>query len=231
MERGASMMELNFAGVQLASQILGEAPIASSLSMSQILMLFLAAFVQIAIAVDVPGILPIYVGMTDGMEEPHRRTLLRNSLAAGFIVGLIFVLVGKLALELLGIQVCDFQMAGGLVLILIGVLDLVGHEKTLRRPAESLGVVPLGIPLIVGPAVISVMFLLVGHSGTPVTLMAFVANLILVGVAFLFAPAMTRWVGRDGMMAMSKVMMLLMIAVGVRMVRLGIITAFFGQNA
>jgi len=211
----------------LAVSIFGESVSIGLTPTFESAMPFLAAFVQLAIAVDVAGILPIYVGMTDTMDEPQRRKLLRNSLIAGFSVGLIFVLMGRLALQMLSIHVCDFQMAGGLVLILIGVLDLVGQEKTLRRPAEALGVVPLGIPLIVGPAVISVMFLLVGNAGIPTTLLAFAANLVVVGVVFRFAPIVTRWLGRDGMTALSKVMMLLMIAVGVRMVRLGILTAFF----
>jgi multiple antibiotic resistance protein len=188
---------------------------------------FLKAFLQIAVAIDVVGILPLYLGMVEHVPEDRKKTVLRASLLAGLVVGIVFTLLGRAAFVVLGIQMGDFQIAGGLILVLIGALDLVGAEKTMRRPEESFGIVPLGIPLIVGPATISVMFLLVDQTGTPATLAAFVANLVAVGLIFWFAPYVSRILGKDGMKAISKVMMLILIAVGIRMLRLGILTAFF----
>lgn len=187
---------------------------------------FLKAFIQIALAIDVLGILPLYMGMVEGLPEDRRRSSLRNCLLAGLGVGLVFVLLGKLGLQFLSITIHDFEIAGGLVLLLIGVLDLVGQEKSMHKPLDCIGIVPLGIPLIVGPAAISVMFLLVDHVGYLITILAFVANIILVGVAFLYAPYVCRYLGRDGMEAISKVMMLLLIAIGVRMLRMGIDAVF-----
>jgi multiple antibiotic resistance protein len=188
---------------------------------------FVKGFLQIAVAIDVVGILPLYLGMVEHVPEDRKKTVLRASLLAGLVVGIGFTLLGRAAFVALGIQMGDFQIAGGLVLLLIGVLDLVGEEKRMRRPEESFGIVPLGIPLIVGPATISVMFLLVDQTGTPATLAAFVANLIIVGLTFRFAPYVSRILGKDGMKAISKVTMLILIAVGIRMLRMGIISAFF----
>jgi multiple antibiotic resistance protein len=57
--------------------------------------------------------------------------------------------------------------------------------------------------------------------------LAFVVNIVLVGISFRYAPAVCRYLGRDGMKAVSKVMMLLLIAVGIRMLRMGILSSFF----
>jgi multiple antibiotic resistance protein len=186
---------------------------------------FLMAFIQLAIAIDVLGCVPLYLGMIEDVPIDKRKSVLHTSLLAGFIVGLVFLFLGRFLLQTLGIILSDFEIAGGLILLLIGVLDLVGEEKIQRKPSESFGIVPLGIPLIVGPATISVLFLLAEHYSPAITLFAFIANLLLVGLVFHYAPIVTRILGKDGMKAVSKVMMLLLIAIGIRMLRMGIIAS------
>lgn len=188
-------------------------------------------FIALFVAVDVLGILPIYTGLVEGTSLERRRNLVRDCLLSALLLGMLFLFLGRAVFRLIGITMGDFQVAGGLVLLLIGVLDLVGDEKKLRKPAEALGVVPLGIPLIVGPAVISVLLLLHDQYGSAPTLVAFVANLVIVGLGFRFAPALRRVMGANGMRATSKVMMLLLIAIGVRMIRLGIVSFIGGATA
>lgn len=190
---------------------------------------FAEAFIQLAIAVDVLGVLPIYLSLTDGVSPERRRGLLRASLATAFIIGLIFLYAGRLVFKIMAIELGDFMIAGGLILVLIGVLDLVGDEKRLRRPSTALGIVPIGIPLIVGPAVISVLLLLVDLYGSVTALLTFLLNMAIVGVCFHFAPALERRLGKNTMMAASKVMMLLLIAFGVRMIRVGVGKVFLDR--
>ncbi len=187
---------------------------------------FLQSFIELFVAVDVLGILPIYAALASDTPIEKRRVLVRSCLGAALILGVIFIFLGRWVLRLIGITLGDFQVAGGLILVLIGILDLVGEEKKLRKPLESIGVVPLGIPLIVGPAVISVLILLADRYGWTVSFVAFVANLLLVGLAFQYAPYVSRFFGKNGMQAISKVMMLLLIGIGVRMIRLGIAVNF-----
>lgn len=188
----------------------------------------LQSSIELFVAVDVLGILPIYAGLIQDVPEAKRRRLVRDCLLAALTLGVVFVFMGQAVLRLIGIELGDFQIAGGIILLLIGVIDLVGEEKKMRKPAEMIGVVPLGIPLIVGPAVISVLLLLTDRYGWQSTLTAFLANLILVGLAFWFAPLIGRVIGKNGMQAISKVMMLLLIGIGIRMIRLGILASFLG---
>jgi multiple antibiotic resistance protein len=187
---------------------------------------FLTAFIQIAVAVDVLGCIPIYLAMVEGISFERKKSVLQGSLLAGMLIGTIFLFLGRLLLKFLSIGISDFEIAGGLILLLIGVLDLVGEEKIQRTPSETFGIVPLGIPLIVGPATLSVLFLLPDYAGYPITLMAFTANLVTVGFVFFFAEKISHKLGKDGIKAISKVMMLLLIAIGIRMLRMGIIATF-----
>jgi multiple antibiotic resistance protein len=189
--------------------------------------LFIRAFIQMAIAIDALGLVPLYLAMIDHVPEENRNSVLKNSLLAGLAIGILFLFLGKIILNLLGIVISDFEIAGGIILMLIGVLDLTSEEKTQRKPSETWGVVPLGIPLIVGPATISVLFLLIAQVGYLMTLLAFVANLLLAGLIFRHAPNISLLLGKDGIKAISKVTMLLLIAIGIRMIRLGIMDSFF----
>jgi len=187
---------------------------------------FFAGFVQLAIAVDVLGTLPIYLSMVESVEPAQRGRLLRGSLVTALLVGLLFLLLGKAVFEALAISLGDFEMAGGLILILIGAVDLLGEEKQTRRPMEAFGSVPLGVPLIVGPAVISMLLLLVDHLGLGITLAAFVVNIAVAGLVFRYATVLTRVIGKNGVKAASKIAMLLLIAFGAKMLRQGIVSSF-----
>ncbi|NLE29308.1 MAG: MarC family protein [Phycisphaerae bacterium] len=191
---------------------------------------FLTAFIQVAVAIDALGLVPLYLSMLDHLPPKEKKYILRNSLLAGLAIGTLFLFLGKIFLNLLGIVISDFQIAGGIILMLIGILDLTSEEKTQRKPSESWGVVPLGIPLIVGPATISVLFLLIDQVGYLMTLLAFGANLLLAGLVFHYSSNISRVLGKDGIKAISKVTMLLLIAIGIRMVRLGIIDAFLNNK-
>jgi multiple antibiotic resistance protein len=185
------------------------------------------AFVQIAIAIDVLGTIPLYLAMMENVPDEQKNPVLKNSLLAGLSIGILFLFLGQIILNMLGIGINDFEIAGGIILMLIGVLDLTSEEKIQRKPSEIIGIVPLGIPLIVGPATISVLFLLIDHVGYVITLLAFMANLLLAGLIFMYAPNINRILGKDGIKAISKVTMLLLIAIGIRMIRMGIIGSFF----
>jgi len=191
---------------------------------------YVNSFVELFVAVDALGILPIYASFVEGTSRESRKNLIRGCLLTAFVVGLLFLSLGKAVFALVGITLGDFQIAGGLILILIGVIDLVGDEKKLRKPSGEFGIVPLGIPLIVGPAVISVLLLLTDRYGIVPTLTGFLLNLALLGGAFVYASKIQHAVGINGMKAISKVMMLLLIGIGVRMIRLGILATFLAKS-
>ena len=86
-----------------------------------------------------------------------------------------------------------------------------------------MGVVPFGTPLIVGPAVLTMALMLMNQFGWLVTLIAVVSNIVIVALVFFNADRLIRFIGANGAKALAKVMYLLLAAIGVMMVRKGVI--------
>ncbi len=187
----------------------------------------LVAFVKIAVAIDIPGILPIYLVLVEAFKTEERREVIRIGLATSFFTGLLFLFLGRAILNILGITLIDFQFGGGLILIIMGVQELLGGGMGIKKASDAVGVVPIGVPLIIGPAVISIMVVSVDQHGVIPTLIAFTLNVALVGIVFQYATFINRVFGHNGMKVASKVIMMLLIALGMKMIRTGILATFF----
>jgi multiple antibiotic resistance protein len=183
---------------------------------------FLQAFVPLFIAVDVVGIVPFYLGLTQRLAAEERRAALRASLLVATGVSLVFALLGKAVFVLLGITVGDFKIAGRLILLGLAARDLLIGEPPNLTEGRDVGVVPLGVPLIAGPALITTTIVLVDRHGTVVTLLALVANLVVCGIVLAQAALVERFLGRTGARAVSKIVSLLLAAIGVQLVRQGL---------
>ena len=119
----------------------------------------------------------------------------------------------------------DFQVAGGVVLLVLSIYDLLHPETPLRQSGARLGVVPLGIPLIVGPAVLTTLLTVARTHGYLVTLVAFVLNLAIVWAALRWASLLGRLLGEAGARAVAKVFALILAAIGVTFIRRGLMAA------
>lgn len=190
---------------------------------------FLLAFIPLFVAVDVVGVVPIYLGIGMPLDEAARRRLVFEATLTGAAVGLGFLLIGDAVLYFLGVTVGDFQVAGGLLLLVLSIYDLLHPELPLRRPGPHLGVVPLGIPMIVGPAVLTTLLTVARTHGYAVTLTAFALNLIIVWVVLRWAPVIGRILGEAGARAIAKVSNLLLAAIAVTFIRQGV-TAALGRR-
>ncbi|MCX5684858.1 MAG: MarC family protein [Planctomycetota bacterium] len=183
---------------------------------------FLLAFVPIFFAVDAPGVLPLYIGLTEDMDFPVRRRVLRQSLLTALIVAVAFIFFGKSVFALMGITAGDFQVAGGVLLFVIAAMDLVTEAKFTRRLPATVGAVPLGTPLIIGPATLTMALMLTGVYGLWETLAAVVVNIGIAGAIFSGAGVLTRLLGPAGSRAVSKVASLLLAAIAIMMIRRGL---------
>jgi multiple antibiotic resistance protein len=186
---------------------------------------FWLCFVPLFVAVDALGTLPIFIGLTAGLARAAVRKVLVQSLVTATAVALAFLGVGKGIFALLGITTADFMIAGGALLFLLSLRDLlVGEREALSSDPESLGAVPLGVPLIAGPAVFTTSLLLVDEYGLVPTVLALIANILIAGVIFGASEFLTRLLGNSGMRALSKVASLILAAIAVMIVRKGIMS-------
>lgn len=182
---------------------------------------FLLAFIPLFVAIDPIGLVAIFLGI--GRQTPpnqrQRQATLGLITALGVSVGFIFL--GKIIFNALGITVADFQVAGGLILLGLAVRELLDLGVENRCPDQAFGVVPLGMPMIAGPALLTALLILIDTVGIEFTILALLTNLLLVGVAFRNAEHLTRWLGKQGMNGVSKLISLLLAAIAVSMIRRG----------
>jgi len=182
---------------------------------------FLLAFIPLFIAIDVVGILPIFMSLVDGIEKPQKTKIINQSVITALSVSIGFLALGKFVFSVLGIEIYDFKMAGGLLLLVFAINDLLFSEKGKRTITPTMGVVPLGIPLVVGPAVLTSIIVTVDTYGYIPTVTSLVVNLIIVWVVFLKSNFIYRLMGEGGSKAFAKVASLLLAAIAVMMVRRG----------
>jgi multiple antibiotic resistance protein len=181
----------------------------------------LYAFIPLFVAIDIFAIIPIFVSMTEGMSMERKFAVERESVITALAVGLTFIAVGEAIFRILSITENDFKIAGGLILLIFAVLDLMGYSK-MREQTGKLGVVPLGVPLIVGPAVLATILVLVDHYGIIPTIVSFVVNLVIVWISFRASSRILIVFGKGGIMAMSKIMALLLASIAVMLIRVGV---------
>ena len=192
---------------------------------------FWLCFVPLFVAMDALGLLPLFVRLTQGLDRARIRRVIFESVITAMVVALLFLFIGRIILSLLGITVADFMIAGGALLFVISLSDLIGSEKRrLQIDQDSVGAVPLGVPLIVGPGVLTATILLSSQYGTGPTVTAIVFNIAIVGIVFLLADGIIHVLGRAGTRTISKLASLILAAIGVMMVRKGIMLLIAGTS-
>lgn len=186
---------------------------------------FWVCFVPLFVAVDAVGVLPMFMSLMEGIERSRRNRVVLQSVATAMTVALVFLAIGKILLKFLGITIADFMIAGGVLLFVISLSDMLTMEKKQRQiEPESLGAVPLGVPLIVGPAVLTTTLLLLDTHGLVATVSATVVNILIAGFVFWLSVPIDRVLGKAGSKIISKLASLLLAAIAVMMVRRGIMT-------
>ena len=186
---------------------------------------FWLCFVPLFVAVDAIGVLPMFMTLTGRIEEKKIPRVIYQSVATAIIVAFVFLIAGRALLNLLGITVADFMIAGGILLFALSMSDLLSTDKTQRQiDPESLGAVPIGVPLITGPAVLTTSIILLDGYGFMITAAAIFINILIAGVVFFFSKYIHRVLGKAGAKAFSKIASLLLASIAVMIIRKGIMT-------
>jgi multiple antibiotic resistance protein len=189
---------------------------------------FLLCLIPIMVALDAPGTLPLFIGMTEGMKPQHRTRIVRQSIATAFLVTLGFILLGQAIFHALGILVEDFMIAGGVILLIIAINDILRAGEKKMPQSREFGVVPLGTPLIAGPAMLTTTLVLVGNYGYYPVILSLVINLLIAWLIFAQADRIINLMGISGTRAFAKVVALILAAFAVKMIRSGILTFLQG---
>ncbi|WP_054009110.1 MarC family protein [Cypionkella psychrotolerans] len=188
----------------------------------------ITAFATLFVVIDPPGLVPLFIALTQGMDAEHRRHMARRACIIAFILLTLFGLLGEALLGFIGISMPAFRIAGGILLFLTA-LDMLFERRTQRRegqqadPDHDPSVFPLATPLIAGPGAIATMILLVGKSGDgwlgTAAVLGLLAGMILATYLFLLAsPYLERLLGRTGTIVITRLLGMLLAALSVQFV-------------
>lgn len=186
----------------------------------------LLAFIPIFVAVDAIGVLPLFTALTEGLRKKEKSRIIVQSMITATCLAVGFIFLGKAVFSLMGITMGDFMVAGGSILFYIAVADIRGPGKGSHYANQELGAVPLGTPLIVGPAVLTTSLIIIGEYGLPATLISVIVNILLAGFILALSSNIIKILGRAGSRALSKITNLLLAAIAVMLIRKGIIQIF-----
>ncbi|MDR3625439.1 MAG: MarC family protein [Ignavibacteriaceae bacterium] len=188
--------------------------------------IFLLSFIPLFVAIDIIGTVPIFLGYTHGISGFQRKKLIFEAILAAFIVANLFVLSGKLILDFMGITIDDFRIAGGLILLVLSISDILSSSDNSKKPSVDIGVVPLGIPLIMGPAALTTIIILVRNYGYVPTMVSMILNLFIAWVVLVNARWLLKIMGDGGSKAFAKIASLFLAAIAVMMIRVGVLNIF-----
>ncbi len=183
---------------------------------------FVLTFVPLLIAIDAIGNLPFIIALSEDMTTSERRRMVHIAVLTATVVGLTFLFLGRLVLDVIGISVGAFAIAGGLVLLALSIRHMTtGHMVEVIKE-EMVAVVPMGTPLLAGPAAITTLLLLETQFPLYMVLVAFIVNLAITWLIFMLSNLIVRLLGRGGIRAVSRILGLLLAAIAVSMVLRGL---------
>ena len=184
------------------------------------------------------GAIPIFLGLTEGRAVSERN---RAALVTGVSVAIILVVsyvAGEAILKLFGIDIASFRIAGGLLILIMGFGMIAGgsHGKSSDDGGSgtqgSVGVVPMALPVLAGPGAISATIVYASKHDTVssglVSGAVIVVSAVIIWGLLRGAPKIADKLGSAGMGVVSRVMGLILAAMGIKFITLGLGTLFPG---
>lgn len=205
----------------------------------ELLRFSLTAFVTLLVVVDPPGVVPIFVALTEGADAAKRRATVRRAVVVALLVALFFLFAGRSLLSYLGVTIHAFAISGGVLLFATALPMLFGHRPGLQAPepkehpmaAEDPAIFPLAIPLLSGPGAIATILLLTSQAiGYIARFVALALVVVLVyGVALVtlqLGGSLMARIGEGKLHIVTRVMGIILAALAVQFILNGI-TAYY----
>ena len=183
--------------------------------------------IALFVVVNPLGNVPIFTSLTKNMDKLQRNKTYKLATITGLILLTLFSLVGQNILVLFGITLDRFMIAGGILLLVVAVRLLVtGGWSEQLTAAESVGAVPIGCPLLVGPGAITTSILNLQTSGILITVISVLLTFTIVWLILKFIDPIYRILGKNGSLVITRVMALVIASIAVQYVLQGAKNSF-----
>jgi len=185
---------------------------------------FASAFIPLFVTVDAFGMIPIFVALTHTLAPIDRRRAAFEAVGFSLLLCLCFMVLGNAVFIYLGITQSDFRIAGGLILLVFAVIELVSPAMQASQVYEKPGLFPLATPMIAGAATLTTTLVTVGRfkHGYLLTSLSLVANFSILLLLLISSEFIIRVAGANGLRACSKLIMVLLTAIAVYLIRTGV---------
>lgn len=166
--------------------------------------------------------LPVFLKITEKFDDARRARSANRAIRFSVVMFVFFVFFGTGLLDLFGISFEGFKIAGGIVLLLLGVTYMFHIEMRKERNYTTDILVPFATPLVIGPGVITTVILLVSSYGYVVTLIGGWLALLVYWLFLRFSKHIVARIGHQGIEVVARFMGLLLMAIAVDMMKSGI---------
>ena len=184
--------------------------------------IFTLAFVPLFVAIDAIALPPFIISLSEGMTVKARQKMVHIAILTALLVGLVFLFLGQLVLSLMGISVGAFAIAGGLILLVQSIRNMTIGRMLDASKEEMVAIVPIGTPLLAGPATITTLLLLAAEQPILIVLAAFMANVVVAWLICLSSFRILKTLGQGGVRAVSRVFSLILASIAVSMILKGL---------
>lgn len=192
-----------------------------------------ASFIAVFVIVDPFAVLPVYLTMTEAYTERDRQVTRRKATAVGTGILVVFALTGMGIFNIFGITLPAFQIAGGILLLSLGIDQLKSNRSRMREDEKKeimekadISVFPLGTPLLAGPGAISTVVLLASKATGWVDISILVISIVLVLIATHMmlrgAFYIYRVLGKTGLNLLTRLMAIILTAIAIQFVLNGL---------
>ncbi|MGA2875169.1 MAG: MarC family protein [Nitrososphaerales archaeon] len=202
-----------------------------------------AGIVTLFVILDPIGVLPCFIGLTGGVSTQQRKKLANRAVAVATGLLLVFALLGDGILLFLGIQIADLEIAGGVLLLVFALRDILSSEPLgmketsdvleSTKMAETMAVIPIATPLLAGPGSLTVVMLFAKESlggvaslGVVISIVAIVVDCLVAWCLLRLGDRITKALSPTVLLIIGKVMDILMAAIAVSFLTSGVIAIF-----
>lgn len=183
----------------------------------------LEAFITLFVIMDPVGNLPLFISLTRGMPIKEIKKNIDRSVFVAAVLLFVFLFLGLRIFEFFRINLDSFQIAGGIILLIMGILYVFGLSlKYVKHHGNDLSI-PIGTPLLTGPGVITTTIILVKENGTLVTVIAAFLTLLLTWLILFNASKLYRILGEHWTDIISRIMGIILAAIAIEFITKGVL--------
>ena len=183
---------------------------------------FLQTILILFVILDPLGNAPIFYSLTIMLSEKERRSIIRMSVIVATLILLTFSVGGAIILNFFNITVDDFRIAGGTILFIIAVKGILGKVEAESVEREAVAIVPMATPLLAGPGSITTVIYIAQAYGIHYSILSIIINTIVAYLLLVNGDRLLAILGRNGSIALARIMAMILAAIAVSMIREGI---------